>query len=81
MEKAFVRLLFRICMYATASTEESVYIIGGYTGSDTITTIGEYRNGKWSIAGSLSQARDCHAAISFGAYTMIVGGYPDSGKT
>ena len=73
-------------MYATASTEESVYIIGGYTGynpgyPDRITTIGEYRNGKWSIAGNLSQARDCHAAISFGAYTMIVGGYPDSGKT
>jgi len=68
-------------MYATASTEESVYIIGGYTGSDTITTIGEYRNGKWNIAGNLSQARDSHAAISFRAYTMIVGGNPDSGKT
>ena len=68
-------------MYATASTNESVYIIGGYTRFDTITTIGEYRNGKWGIAGNLSQARDCHAAISFGAYTMIVGGYPDSGKT
>ena len=68
-------------MYATASTIESVYIIGGYTRFDTITTIGEYRDGKWSIAGNLSQARDCHAAISFGAYTMIVGGSPDDGET
>ena len=68
-------------MYATASTIESVYIIGGYTRFDSITTIGEYRDGKWSIAGNLSEARDCHAAISFGAYTMIVGGYPDNEKT
>ena len=68
-------------MYATASTEESVYIIGGNTHYDRITTIGEYRDGKWSIAGNLSQARDCHAAISFGAYTMIVGGSPGDGET
>ena len=68
-------------MYATASTIESVYIIGGYTRFDSITTIGEYRDGKWSIAGNLSQARDSHAAISFGAYTMIVGGSINHEKT
>ena len=41
-----------------------------------MTTIGEYRDGKWSIAGNLAQARDAHAAITYGAYTMIVGGSP-----
>ena len=69
-------------MYATASTKESVYIIGGSIGGssyDRMTTIGEYRDGKWSIAGNLSQARDSHAAISFGGYTMIVGGWPERG--
>ena len=68
-------------MYATASTEESVYIIGGNSHYDRITAIGEYRDGKWSIAGNLSQARDSHAAISFGAYTMIVGGSINHEKT
>ena len=68
-------------MYATASTAESVYIIGGNSHYDRITAIGKYRDGKWSIAGNLSQARDGHAAISFGAYTMIVGGSFEHEKT
>ena len=53
--------LFSICFYATTHTDESVYIIGGwtgdsYTGSRT-SVIAEYKNENWSNVGSLKQAR------------------------
>ena len=77
---------FRICYYATASTKHSVYIIGGYTKSKDFfsqrsSTIAEYSNDKWSIAGSLKQARSDHVAFKHGGQTMIVGGYSDKDTT
>ena len=80
---SFLELIFRIAFYATASTDESVYIIGGYTdGSpDRITTIAEYKDGNWKRAGNLAQARRFHSAITSGSTTMVVGGYPNSGES
>ena len=67
-------------MYATASTDESVYIIGGYTNGSPIgtTAIAEYRDENWKRAGNLAQARRFHSAITSGSTTMVVGGYPIS---
>ena len=67
---------FRISWYATASTTESVLIIGGWTnGSPNFSsTIAEYKNGSWKILGNLAQARYGHGAITSGSITMVVGG-------
>ena len=70
----------RIANYATASTSESVLIIGGYTcnggGSSACasSTIAEYKDGSWTILGNLAQARYQHAVITSRSDTMVVGG-------
>ena len=72
---------FRISWYATASTSESVLIIGGFTnGSPSyLSTIAEYKNGSWKNVENLAQARHGHGAITSGSITMVVGGYPIGG--
>ena len=67
-----------IVCYATTSTEESVYIIGGFiqasaTGERT-PIIAEYKNDQWYNAGSLKQSRHAHGAITSGSLTMVIGG-------
>ena len=71
-------LIARISHYATTSTEESVYIIGGWT-DDSSTgyktpIIAEYKNDQWYNVGSLKQSRHAHGAITSGALTMVIGG-------
>ena len=70
-------------MYATASTDESVFIIGGYTaGSPSyISTIAEYKDGNWKNVGNLAQARYAHGAITSGSITMVAGGVSNDGSS
>ena len=74
----FYQTLLRISYYATASSKESVYIIGGNTavGSENYSTtiIAEYKNDEWYNVGNLKQSRYAHGAITSGALTMIIGG-------
>jgi len=72
---------FRISWYATASTTESVLIIGGFTNDSPShsSTIAEYRNGSWKIVWNLAQARYDHGAITSGSITMVVGGRKHGG--
>ena len=72
---------FRISHYATTNTEDSVYIIGGYTGGSPLTTstIAKYKNDIWTIAGNLKQGRSTHGAINVKGRTMIIGGFAISG--
>ena len=76
------KLIFRISSYATASTDDSVFIIGGFTnyrlGSRT-NVIAEYKDGKWKNAGKLAQARSYHGAITFESTTMVLGGWRQEG--
>ena len=74
------KLHLRISYYVTASTDESVLIIGGFTGGspNIISTIAEYKDGSWKNIGILAQARYGHGAITSGSVTMIVGRYPYS---
>ena len=71
-----MKLIFRISIYATASTDESVLIIGGYTGGSPrySSTIAEYKDGNWKNIGNLAQARAGHGAITSGSVTMVAGG-------
>ena len=63
-------------MYASASTSDSVLIIGGFTAGspDYTSTIAEYKDGNWKNVGNLAQARYRHRAITSGSITMVVGG-------
>ena len=45
--------ILRISFYSTASTEESVFVIGGYTGNGFISVIAEFKDGSWTNAGRL----------------------------
>ena len=68
--------ILRISYYATSSTENSVYIIGGYIASPSSTPIiAEYQNDEWHNVGNLKQARIGHGAITSGSLTMVIGGY------
>ena len=70
------QIYFSISHYATASKDESVLIIGGYTNSSPYytSTIAEYKDGSWTILGNLAQARYQHAVITSRSDTMVVGG-------
>ena len=77
----FFFFVFSISHYATTSTEESVYIIGGqhYDTRGRSSIIAEYRNAKW-YAGNLNQSRDGHGAITSGSLTMVIGGSSTDGQ-
>ena len=70
--------MFSFSHYATTSTEESVYIIGGWTYDSSkghrTPVIAEYKNDKWYNVGNLNQSRHAHAAITYGSLTMVIGG-------
>ena len=74
---------FRIVRYETTYTEDSVYIIGGFTWGtpSRISTIAQYKDDIWTIAGNLKQTRSSRGAITVKGKTMIIGGYPQSGTT
>ena len=74
---------FRIVRYETTYTEDSVYIIGGFTWGtpSRISTIAQYKDDIWTIAGNLKPARSSHGAITVKGKTMNIGGYPQSGTT
>ena len=75
---SFNYLNLRISSYATTSTEDSVYILGGWTSdSDTglkCPTIAQFKDGEWNKVADLRQSRHAHGAISYGSLTMVVGG-------
>ena len=69
--------MFRICLYATASTDSAAYIIGGCDGGwgcDYVSTIAEYKNNKWRKFGDLSKAKSSSSAIFHNGEYIIVGG-------
>ena len=74
----WIACIFSISYYATTSTEESVFIIGGWTadsqtGSRT-SIIAEYKNDQWYNAGNIKQSRHAHGAITSDSLTMVIGG-------
>ena len=69
------QISFSIAYYATAHTEESVFIIGGISGEGLSPFIAQYNDDKWTFAGSLKQPRYWHEAITVEGITMILGGY------
>ena len=64
-------------MYATASTDSAAYIIGGFIGYTSVTTIAEFKENKWRKVGDLAEGRSRHSSISFGGETLVFGGYFD----
>ena len=80
-------LHFRIGWYSTTSTAESVFIIGGKSTAHRdltdkipsssyfdVSTIAEYKNGKWRKIGDMVQARRSSIAYIFGSSMKIIGG-------
>ena len=64
------------------STQNSVLIIGGYSGYPegddnglrTLSSIVEYKNDHWNTIGKLKESRAGHNAISIGSFFIIIGG-------
>ena len=69
-------------MYATTSTENSVYIFGGWTvydpndynNSGRTSFIAQYYNDQWYHVGNLNKPRHGHNAITSGSLTFVLGG-------
>ena len=57
--------------------DESVFIIGGWTGASKSSTIAKFKHGSWTNVGNLTQARHAHGAILSGSTMIIVGGTPE----
>ena len=57
--------------------DESVFIIGGWTGASKSSTIAKFKHGSWTNVGNLMQARHAHGAILSGSTMIIVGGTPE----
>ena len=76
--------LQRISHYATTSTQNSVYVMGGYTHDSSTnrktSIIAKYTNDDWFAVGNLRQSRHGHSGITFGSMTMIIGGISTDGK-
>ena len=72
--KGFSQWKFRIGMYATTSTDSSVFIIGGFSGSSVLSTVAEYKNGEWKKIGDLTQPRASSVAFNVGSSIKIMGG-------
>ena len=78
ISKYFIIIFYySIRRYATTHTEDSVYIIGGYTDGSPLrtSTIAKYKNEIWTIAGNLKQGRSSHGAITVKERTIIIGGH------
>ena len=69
------KIVFSIYHYATTSTPDSVFILGGYfTSTRYIDKIAQFKAGVWYDSGTLMEGRYSHGAISNGIETMIIGG-------
>ena len=60
---------FSIYSYATTSTEDAVFIIGGINNENRVA---EYKNGKWTNVGDMEIMRIRTRSITFGGQTMII---------
>ena len=63
----------RINDYATASTNDSVFVIGGLADGVRTTVIAQFKNDDWFHVGNLKESRHRHNALTFETMTMIVG--------
>ena len=64
---------FSIKDYATASTSDSVFVIGGLANGYRTTVIAQFKDDDWFHAGNLKGSRYGHNALTFETMTMIVG--------
>ena len=67
---------FSISHYSTASTNDAVYVIGGWSSIDggvgeKVKRIAEFKEGRWTIIGEMEKPRRYHGSISFGGKTLI----------
>ena len=69
--------LREISGYATASTSEAAYIIGGWYARSLIA---QFKNGAWSQFGTLAKGRYAHGSITLGNQFMVIGGWSSDSR-
>ena len=74
-----INICSRINRYATAVTDCGALIIGGYMGSESISTIACF-NREWSKIGDLQSTRRNHRAIVNGEQVYLVGGHENGSE-
>jgi len=70
----------RISKYASVSTIDAVFIIGGWSGNDYLSNLAQYKNNIWNNFGNLYQARGSHRAIFFSSSILVFGGSSSHGQ-
>ena len=66
--------LLRISLFATVSSESTVFIIGGWSEHGHMSVIASFKDDNWSEAGHLQIKRYSHTAIKYNNKIMIIGG-------
>ena len=61
-----------IFAYATASTQDAAYIIGG---ADILHFITQFKDNQWSRFGKLNRSRYVCGSLTVGDKTIIIGGH------
>ena len=77
MDSITLKLFLSISGYATASTKESIFILGGTVKihpTQHTSRVAEYKDGIWKHVGDLAQAKSGIGAITSGPVTMLIGG-------
>lgn len=74
------KIFSRIVRYATASTPDAAFIIGGWDGSTWSDVIARFKDDEWSLYGNLHRRRSGPGSITSGYQTMIIGGWTDDGR-
>ena len=63
-----------------ASTDQSAFVIGGWTGTSNLDLIAKFHDNIWSFYGNLQKRRNSHASIKLDDKIMIIGGLTDDGS-
>ena len=65
----------RICAWATTTTGDGLYILGGWVGNaGRSSIIAKYKNDQWYNVGNLNTLRSNHGVITSGSSTLVIGG-------
>ena len=63
-----------------ASTDQSAFVIGGWSGSSNLDIIARFHNNVWSLYGHLHKRRNSHASITLDDNTIVIGGWTDDSR-
>ena len=63
-----------------ASTDQSAFVIGGWSGTSNLDIIAQFHDKVWSLYGDLQKRQNSHATIKLDDKVTVIGGWTDDGS-